>query len=85
MDSNFQYAEAVKLLVGAFSCVDCLGRVGAPVGVLRLRSFFIVSGDGTPQFGAFSVRLIQRRNVVISQRRPRSTSDDKWLSNFIPA
>jgi hypothetical protein len=48
MDSNFQYAEAVKLLVGAFSCVDCLGRVGAPVGVLRLRSFFIVSGDGTP-------------------------------------
>jgi hypothetical protein len=71
--------------LGAFSCVDCLGRVGAPVGVLRLRSFFIVSGDETPQFGAFSVRLIQRRNVVISQRRPRSTSDDKWLSNFIPA
>jgi hypothetical protein len=40
MDSNFQYAEAVKLLVGAFSCVDCLGRVGAPVGVSTVKVFF---------------------------------------------
>src|SRR6516164_2513461 len=29
----FQYAEAVKLVVAAFSCADCLGRVG----VLRFR------------------------------------------------
>src|ERR1700746_2824356 len=33
LDSNFQYAEAVKLVVAAFSCADCLGRVG----VLRFR------------------------------------------------
>ena len=25
MDSNFQYAEAVKLVVAPFSCADCLG------------------------------------------------------------
>jgi hypothetical protein len=37
VDSNFQYAEAVKLVV-PFSCADCLGRVG----VLRFSSFFIV-------------------------------------------
>ena len=33
LDSNFQYAEAVKLVVAPFSCAGCLGRVGAPVGV----------------------------------------------------
>jgi len=33
MDSNFRYAEAVKLVVAPFSCAGCLGRVGAPVGV----------------------------------------------------
>jgi len=38
MDSNFQYAEAVKLVVAPFSCAGCLGRVGAPVGVGVLRS-----------------------------------------------
>jgi hypothetical protein len=39
MDSNFQYAEAVKLVVAPFSCADCFGRVGAPVDVLRFSSF----------------------------------------------
>jgi hypothetical protein len=38
MDSNFQYAEAVKLGVAPFSYTGCLGRVGAPVGVLRFRN-----------------------------------------------
>jgi hypothetical protein len=35
MDSNFQYAEAVKLVIATFSCAGCLGRVG----VLRFSSF----------------------------------------------
>jgi hypothetical protein len=39
LDSNFQYAEAIKLVVAPFSCADCLGRVGAPIGVLRFSSF----------------------------------------------
>jgi hypothetical protein len=39
VDSNFQYAEAIKLVVAPFSCADCLGRVGAPIGVLRFSSF----------------------------------------------
>ena len=36
MDSRFQYAEAVKLVVAPFSCARCLGWVG----VLRFSSFF---------------------------------------------
>jgi hypothetical protein len=50
MDSNFQYAEAVKVVVAPFSCVSCLGRVGAPVGVLRFSSFFM---SGKPFDGAW--------------------------------
>src|ERR1700747_539382 len=33
-----------------FSCVSCLGRVGAPVGVLRFSSFFM---SGKPFDGAW--------------------------------
>jgi hypothetical protein len=33
VDSNFQYAEAVKLVVAPFSCADCFGRVSEPVDV----------------------------------------------------
>jgi len=40
MDSNFQYAEVVKMVVAPFSCADCFGRVGAPVDELRFSSFF---------------------------------------------
>jgi hypothetical protein len=47
MDSNFQYAEAVKLVVARFSCAGCLGRVGAPVGVLRFSSFLCAASDWT--------------------------------------
>ena len=32
VDSNFQYAEAVKLLVAAFSCADCFGTGRACCG-----------------------------------------------------
>jgi hypothetical protein len=40
VDSNFQYAEAIELgLSPLFSCADCLGRVGAPIGVLRFSCF----------------------------------------------
>jgi hypothetical protein len=52
VDSNFQYAEAVKLLVGAFSCADCLGRVG----VLRFSSFFIDIDRLTPRFERQAIR-----------------------------
>ena len=44
VDSNFQYAEAVELVVAAFSCADCLGRVA----VLRFSSFFIDIDRLTP-------------------------------------
>ena len=76
MDSNFQYAEAVKLLVGAFSCVDCLGRVGAPVGVLRFSSFFIVSGDGTPPIGSVIRRC--HSAALRSSRRPESHTKEHF-------
>ena len=47
MDSNFQYAEAVKLVIAPFSCAGCLGRVGAPVGVLRFTSFSCAASHST--------------------------------------
>ena len=53
MDSNFQYAEAVKLVVAPFSCAGRLGRVAAPVGVLRFSSFFM---SGKPLDGAWLLR-----------------------------
>jgi hypothetical protein len=64
MDSNFQYAEAVKLVVAPFSCAGCLGRVGAPVGVLRFTSFFM---RGKPFDGAWLLR----------HRRPDPTRFDR--------
>ena len=55
MDSNFQYAEAVKLVVAPFSCAGCLGRVGAPVGVLRFSSFFMSGKPFGTEPGSYDI------------------------------
>ena len=61
MDSNFQYAEAVKLVVTPF-CVGCLGRGGVP----RFSSFFM---SGKPFDGSYDIDRLTPLALIAAARR----------------
>src|SRR5215469_5480390 len=86
MDSNFQYAEAVKLVVARFSCARCLGRVGAPVGELRFSSFFmrgkrldgawLLDIDGLTPLALIAARFEDQVDLAESLHRGQSAAEE---------
>jgi hypothetical protein len=66
MDSNFQYAEAVKLVVAPFSCAGCLGRVG----VLRFSSLFMSASHSTKP-DCYDIDCLTPRGLIAARFEDR--------------